>query len=63
MIEYQLYEYIRDAYKRISAPFYYPLTEGLIVQLVGTFGLDILKNTKLIEPTDNPGQYVLCCEG
>ena len=61
-IEYRLYEYVRNTYKQIKASFYCPLTEALIVTLVGRFGLDILKNAKLIEPTSNPGQYVLCCE-
>lgn len=60
MLEYTLYEYVRDAYRKVNASFYRPITEDLIVQLVGTFGLDILKKTKLIEPTSNPGQYVLC---
>lgn len=61
-IEYYLYEYVRNAYMQVNTSFYRPLTEALIVALVGRFGLDILKNTKLIEPTSNPGQYVLCCE-
>jgi hypothetical protein len=59
-MEYTLYEYVRDAYKSINTPLYRPLTEDLIVHLVGGFGLDILKKTKLIEPAENPGQYVLC---
>lgn len=61
-MEYDIYEYVRDAYQSVNATFYRPLTETLIVQLVGTFGLDILKSTKLIEPTSYPGQYVLSCE-
>lgn len=60
MIEYTLYEYVREAYKRANTSVYRPLTEDLIVRLVGTFGLDILKSTKLIEPTTYPGQYILC---
>ena len=62
MIEYTLYEYVRDAYKKANSTFYRPLTEDLIIHLVGGFGLDILKNTKLIAPTSYPGEYVLCCE-
>lgn len=61
-MEYALYEYVRDAYRRVNASLYRPLTEDLIVTLVGTFGLDILKNAKLVEPTSYPGQYVLWCE-
>lgn len=62
MDEYTIYEYVRDAYRKVNVSFHRPLTEALIVQLVGYFGLDILKNTKLIEPTTCPGQYVLWCE-
>lgn len=61
-MEYAMYEYLRDAYRHTNTSFYRPLTEDLIVHLVGRFGLDILKNTKLIEPTAYPGQYVLSCE-
>lgn len=61
-MEYVLYEYLRDAYKHTNTAVYCPLTEDLIVHLIGRFGLDILKNTKLIEPTAYPGQYVLSCE-
>ena len=61
-MEYVLYEYLRDVYKHTNTSVYRPLTEDLIVHLVGKFGLDILKNTKLIEPTTYPGQYVLSCE-
>lgn len=61
-IEYTLYEYVREAYGRANSSLYRPLTEDLIIHLVGAFGLDILKNTKLIEPTGGMGQYVLCCE-
>lgn len=61
-MEYDIYEYVRDAYRKVSASFYTPLTEVLIVQLVGKFGLDILKSSKLIEPTSYPGQYILSCE-
>lgn len=63
MTEYDIYEYVRAAYQKVNASFHTPLTEDLIVTLVGTFGLDILKTTKLIEPTSYPGQYVLWCEG
>lgn len=62
MIEKILYEHVRDVYRQINEPFYTPLTEDLIISLVGSFGLDILKSTKLIGPTSNPGQYVLWCE-
>lgn len=62
MNEYTIYEYVRDAYRKMKTKFYIPLTESLIIELVGKFGLDILKNTKLIEPTDYPGQWVLSCE-
>lgn len=62
MTEYDIYEYIRAAYRKVNASFHAPLTEDLIVELVGKFGLDILKSTKLIEATSYPGQYVLCCE-
>ena len=62
MTEYTLYEYLRDAYRKVNASFYRPLTEDLIVELVGSFGLDILKSAKLIAPTEYSGQYVLCCE-
>lgn len=58
--EYTLYDYVRDAYKRTNESNYCPLTESFIMGLVGSYGLDILKQTKLIEPTSNPGQYVLC---
>lgn len=61
-MEYNIYEYVRDAYQSVNVSFRRPLTETLIVQLVGTFGLDILKSGKLIEPTNYPGQYVLSCE-
>ena len=61
-MEYALYEYVRDVYKTQNASFYRPLTEALIIQLVGKFGLDILTRSKLIGPTDYPGQYVLWCE-
>ena len=62
MTEYDIYEYVRDAYRKVNASFHTPLTESLIVTLVGEFGLDILKSSKLIEPTNYPGQYVLWCE-
>jgi hypothetical protein len=62
MIEYILYEYVRDAYRQTNSSFSRPLTEDLIIHLVGGFGLDILKKAKLIEPTSFTGQYVLCCE-
>lgn len=62
MIEYKIYEYVRDAYRQVNKSFHCPITEDLIIQLVGTYGLDILKKTLLIEPTSNPGQYVLCSE-
>ena len=62
-IEYTFYEYIRDAIREANAKLYAPITEDLIVHLVGYFGFDILKNTMLIAPTENPGQYVLCGEG
>lgn len=61
-MEYDIYEYVRDAYRSVNVTFHRPLTETLIVQLAGTFGLDILKSSKLIEPTGCPGQYVLSCE-
>ena len=60
MDEYTLYNYVRDAYRRTNASFHRPLTEDLIVHLVGYFGLDILKRTRLIEATGYPGHYVLC---
>lgn len=60
--EYDIYEYVREAYRSVNVSFHRPLTEALIVQLVGKFGLDILKSSKLIEPTSYPGQYVLSCE-
>lgn len=63
MTEYDIYEYVRNAYRKVNASFHTPLTEDLIVELVGQFGLDILKSTKLIEKTSYPGQYVLWCEG
>ena len=59
-IENALYNYIRDAYKNLGASVYCPLTDSLIIQLVGIFGFDILANAKLIEPTKCPGQWVLC---
>ena len=64
MDEYTIYNYIR---KRIlefknARAFYVPITTDLIVQFVGQFGLDILKEAKLIEPTEYPGQWFLCCE-
>lgn len=62
MTEYDIYEYICAAYRKVNSSFYTPLSEDLIVELVGKFGLDILKSTKLIEATSYPGQYVLCCE-
>lgn len=62
MLEYTVYEYVRHAYRQAGTSFYRPLTEELIVHLVGAFGLDILKSAKLITPTNYPGQYVLCCE-
>lgn len=62
MTEYTIYEYVRDAYRKVNASFHTPLTEDLIVTLVGTFGLDILKSSKLIEKASYPGQYVLWCE-
>lgn len=62
MDEYTLYEYVRTAYRKTNVSFCRPITESLIIQLVGSFGLDILKNTKLITPTAYPGQYVLACE-
>ncbi len=63
MTEYDIYEYVRDAYRKVNVSFHIPLTEDLIVNLVGTFGLDILKSSKLIETASYPGQYVLWCEG
>lgn len=63
MDEYDIYKYVRDAYRKMNASFYTPLTEDLIVRLVGQFGLDILKSTKLIGETSYPGHYVLWCEG
>lgn len=62
MDEYVIYEYVRNAYKSLNKSFYIPITESLIIQLVGNFGLDILKDSNLIEPTAYSGQYVLCCE-
>lgn len=62
MSEYDIYEYVRDAYKKVNVSFHRPLTKDLIVALVGQFGLDILKSSKLIEATSYPDQYVLCCE-
>lgn len=62
MDEYTMYEYVRDTYRELTAKIYRPLTENLIVHLVGKFGLDVLKNTKLIEPTEYHGTYVLSCE-
>lgn len=59
-IECSIYEYVREAYRKVNVSFYKPITEDLIVHLVGQFGLDILKKAKLIEPTSYPGQYVLC---
>lgn len=61
-MEYDIYEYVRDAYKKVNVSFHRPLTEDLIVSLVGKFGLDILRASRLIEQTSYPGQYVLCCE-
>ncbi len=58
MTEYDIYEYVRNAYRKISVSFHTPLTEDLIVSLVGQFGLDILKSSKLIETASYPGQYV-----
>lgn len=62
MIEYTLYEYVRNAYLKVNDSFYRPLTKDLIVHLIGHVGLDILLKTKLIEPSAYPSQYVLCCE-
>ena len=62
MIEYKLYEYVRDAYRKVNNGVYSSLTEDLIMHLVGAFGLDILKRSKLIAPTDCYGHYVLCGE-
>lgn len=62
MTEYTIYEYVREAYRKVNASFHTPLTEDLIVTLVGKFGLDILTSTKLIGKTAVPGQYVLWCE-
>lgn len=63
MTEYDIYEYVRDTYRKVNVSFHTPLTEDLIVTLVGKFGLDILTSTKLIGPANYPGQYVLWCEG
>lgn len=62
MIETVLYEQVRNAYSLMNESFSRPIAEDLIIHLVGTFGLDMLKKTKLIGPTDNPGQYILWCE-
>jgi hypothetical protein len=61
-MEYILYEHVRHAYKMLTKNVYSPLTEDLIVSLIGSFGLEMLLNTSLIVPTNYPGQYVLCCE-
>lgn len=61
-IEEQLYQVVRCVYKTNGASCYRPLTEDLIIHLVGSFGLDILKKAKYLNPTAVPGQYVLWCE-
>lgn len=62
IMEYDIYEYVRDAYRNVNVSFHRPLTKDFIVMLVGQFGLDILRKSKLIEATSYPDQYVLCCE-
>lgn len=64
MNEYVIYDYLKSEIKRVkgSTPFHVPITEDLVRHLVGQFGLDILRDTKLIEPTTYPGQYVMSCE-
>lgn len=61
-LENVIYKYVRDAYRKANVNCYRPFTEDLIIHLVGKFGLDTLVNAKLITPTENPGQYVFCCE-
>ena len=64
MSEYDIYDYLKSEIKRVKneSHFYVPITEDLIRHLVGQFGLDILRDTKLIESTTYPGQYVMSCE-
>lgn len=59
-LENTLYHYILDVYKDRGASLYRPLTDALIIELVGRFGFDILVNAKLIEPAKHPGQWFLC---
>lgn len=62
MNEYAIYEYVRNVVMSIDKTFKRPITKDLIIHLVGTYGLDILENAKLIAPTESPYQYVLSCE-
>ena len=63
-IEYIIYDYLKSEIKRVkkNVSFDIPISEDVIITLVGLFGLDILKDTKLIEPTAYPGRYMLSCE-
>lgn len=64
MDEYVIYDYLKSEIERVKSEshFHIPITEDLIRYLVGQFGLDILRDSKLIEPTTYPGQYVMSCE-
>lgn len=63
MDEYAIYEYVKDAYRKLKKTFDSPITSDLLVYLVGQFGLDILLKTKLIAPVNAyRDEYKLCCE-
>lgn len=63
-IEYIIYEYLKKETQRFknTVSFHVPMTEDLIRTLVGQFGLDILRDTGLIEQTAYGNLYVLSCE-
>lgn len=62
MLESALYEYLRNIYLRVNAPFDRPITKDFIVHLIGYHGLNVLTQAKFIEPIGHSDQYILSCE-
>ncbi len=63
MSEYVIYEYVKDAYRKLKKSFDNPITSELLLCLIGQFGLDILVKARLVEPADAYGDtFKLCCE-
>ena len=59
-IGHDIYRYIANNFTSNGETFNKPITEELLMQLIGTFGIDILKEEGFIEPSDCPDSYIWC---